>query len=42
VSEEWPAVRRSQETVAELLDNPDNKEEEAFFIKLDKYYAQAR
>ena len=42
VAEEWLATRRSQETVAELLDNPDNKEEEAFFDKLDEYYAQAR
>jgi aminopeptidase YwaD len=42
VAEEWPAARRSQETVADLLDNPDNKEEEAFFAKLDEFYAQAR
>jgi aminopeptidase YwaD len=40
--EEWPAARRSQKTVSELLDNPDNKEEEAFFAKLDEFYAQAR
>jgi Zn-dependent M28 family amino/carboxypeptidase len=39
---EWPAPRRSPETVAELLDNPNNKEEEAFFAKLDAYYAKAR
>jgi aminopeptidase YwaD len=42
LAEAWPASRRSEEAVAELLDNPDNKEEEAFFAKLDEYYAQAR
>lgn len=39
---DWPAQQRSQETVAELLDNPDNREESAFFARLDAYYAQAR
>ena len=41
-AEKWPAARRSQEAIADLLDNPDNKEEAAFFAKLDDYYAQAR
>ncbi|MCZ7665785.1 MAG: M28 family metallopeptidase [Chloroflexi bacterium] len=30
-AENWPAARRSPEAVAELLDNPDNQEETAFF-----------
>ena len=42
LAEDWPASRRSQEAVAELLDNPDNKEESAFFAKLDAYYAQSK
>ena len=42
LAENWPAPRRSQETVAELLNNPENKEEEAFFAKLDVYYEQAK
>ncbi|MBE2223140.1 MAG: M20/M25/M40 family metallo-hydrolase [Anaerolineae bacterium] len=42
MAENWPAARRSQEIVAELLDNPENKEEETFFAKLDEYYAQMR
>lgn len=42
IAEDWPAPRRSPETVATLLDNPDNKEEEAFFAKLDAYYAKVR
>jgi Zn-dependent M28 family amino/carboxypeptidase len=40
--EAWPAARRSQEAVAELMDSPDNKEEAEFFAKLDTYYAQAK
>jgi Zn-dependent M28 family amino/carboxypeptidase len=40
--EDWPAARRSPETVAGLLDNPDNKEEAEFFAKLDAYYAENR
>ena len=39
---DWPAQQRSQETVAELLDNPDNREESAFFARLDAFYAHAR
>ena len=42
IMENWPAPRRSQEAVAELLDNPDNKEESEFFAKLDAHYAEIR
>ena len=40
--ETWSVTRRSQEAVAELMDNPDNKEEAEFFAKLDAFYAQAK
>jgi Zn-dependent M28 family amino/carboxypeptidase len=38
LADNWPATRRSPEAVAELMDNPDNREEAAFFTKLDAYY----
>ncbi len=41
-AENWPAARRSPEAVAELLDNPDNQEETAFFNKLDAYYEASK
>ncbi|MCB8982445.1 MAG: M28 family peptidase [Ardenticatenaceae bacterium] len=41
-SGDWPARQRGRDVVAELLDNPDNKEEEAFFARLDAFYKQAR
>lgn len=39
---DWPAQRRSAAAVAELMDNPDNREEAAFFARLDAYYREKR
>lgn len=39
---EWPARQRSQEAVAALLDNPENREESAFFAELEAYYREKR
>jgi Zn-dependent M28 family amino/carboxypeptidase len=40
--EEWPASRRSQDAVAEVLDSPDHREEREYRERLDAHYAEAR
>lgn len=39
---EWPAKQRGREVVAALLDNPENREESAFFAELEAYYRERR
>ncbi|MEZ4590428.1 MAG: M28 family peptidase [Chloroflexota bacterium] len=39
---DWPAQRRSPEAVAEVLDNPDNREETEIFNRIRAFYAEKR
>jgi Zn-dependent M28 family amino/carboxypeptidase len=40
--EQWPAQRRSPEAVADLLDNPDNREETEIFGRIRAFYKENR
>ena len=39
---DWPVQRRSAEAVAEVLDNPDNREETAIFNRIRAFYEENR
>jgi Zn-dependent M28 family amino/carboxypeptidase len=38
----WPAARRDEEAVLQLLDSPDYREEQEFRDRLDAFYVEAR
>ena len=38
----WPAARRDEAAVLQLLDSPDYREEQEFRDRLDAFYVQAR
>jgi hypothetical protein len=39
-AEDWPAARRTEETVRSLLDTPEYQEEEAYRQRLDAFYQE--